>query len=231
MLGLGRMAQSDPTHVELTAVRFWAALRRRTMTIELKPIHLPPDGWIAHVPGFAPDHAQLLQALVTTLPLHAETVRIMGRELPTPRLTSWHADPGFTYRYSGRTFDPQPWTAVLAALRDRTSDLLGAKFNGVLVSYYRNGADSIARHRDGEKEMGPDAPDDVLIGSISLGAPRRLVLTRDQDRERRTLDLGNGDLLVMGGGLQRYWQHEVPKTRRDVGPRMNLSFRIVRRIG
>ncbi len=58
--------------------------------------------------------------------LRAETLRIMGREMATPRLTSWHGDPGAAYHYSGRTFAPNPWTPDLAVLRDRLNLALGA---------------------------------------------------------------------------------------------------------
>ena len=39
------------------------------------------------------------------------------------------------------------------------------------------------------------------------------------------LDLGQGDLLVMGGTSQRTWQHSVPKTAKPVGPRISITFR------
>jgi len=39
------------------------------------------------------------------------------------------------------------------------------------------------------------------------------------------LELGAGDLLVMGGTIQRTWRHGGPKTNRPVGPRMCVMFR------
>ena len=39
------------------------------------------------------------------------------------------------------------------------------------------------------------------------------------------LELGGGDLLVMGGSCQRTWEHAVPKTARPVGPRLSVQFR------
>ena len=32
----------------------------------------------------------------------------------------------------------------------------------------------------------------------------------------------------MGGATQRDWRHHVPRTKRPVGPRLNLTFRIFR---
>ncbi len=37
----------------------------------------------------------------------------------------------------------------------------------------------------------------------------------------------NGSLLVMRGETQLRFKHEVPKSRADVGPRINLTFRQV----
>lgn len=189
---------------------------------------LEPNGWLGIAHGFVPEHEALLARLRDTLPLRTESLRMMGREVLTPRLVSWHGDPGATYAYSGRRFDPQPWTDDLTALRDRLSQLLGAPFNSVLVNYYRDGRDSMGFHADNEPELGPDAPSDVLIASVSLGAPRRFVIKQRKGSATIKIDLGKGDLYVMGGAAQQHWVHGVPKTARPVGPRMSLTFRIIR---
>ena len=46
--------------------------------------------------------------------------------------------------------------------------------------------------------------------------------------EKREFNLPNGSLLVMGGASQHHWRHGVPKTRKPVGPRINLTFRFIR---
>ena len=38
-------------------------------------------------------------------------------------------------------------------------------------------------------------------------------------------DLGNGSLLIMEGNTQRFWKHQVPKSKRIAEPRLNLTFR------
>ncbi len=188
---------------------------------------LGEGAWFEHRPGFVTDDAALLSRLAETLPLRAETLRILGRDVATPRLTAWHGDPGCTYRYSGRDFEPHPFTPALLDLRGRLHAALGVDFNTVLANLYRDGRDSMGWHADDEPELGPAAPDDVLIASISLGATRRfLVRHRRRATERHTLLLAGGDLLVMGGTMQRKWQHAVPKTAVPTGPRLNLTFRI-----
>lgn len=178
-----------------------------------------------HVEGFIADHAATMARLLETLPLRQESIRIFGRTIPTPRLTSWHGSAGYTF--SGNTINAHPWTDELVAIRDRLSLLEGVEFNSVLVNYYRDGSDSVAFHADDEPELGP-TDDDVRIASVSLGAPRRFVLKALEDGSRREWKLGAGALLVMGGTLQRTHVHAIPKTKRPVGPRMNLTFRVLR---
>jgi alkylated DNA repair dioxygenase AlkB len=33
--------------------------------------------------------------------------------------------------------------------------------------------------------------------------------------------------LIMQGELQHYWQHQVPKSTKIVGERINLTFRLI----
>lgn len=192
---------------------------------------LGEGAWVVHLPGFVEeatgDDSGLMHRLVATLPLRQETVRVAGRTHPTPRLTSWHGDPGCAYAYSGRVFEPEPWTEELTALRDRLTPVCGVRFNSVLANYYRDGSDSMGAHSDDERELGPSA-DDIRIGSLSLGAPRRFVVKHRVTGQTREWSLGQGSLLLMGGTMQRLYTHRVPKTRRPVGPRLNLTFRLVR---
>jgi alkylated DNA repair dioxygenase AlkB len=189
---------------------------------------LGEGAWVALAEAFVPDHEALLARLVAALPLRAEALRIAGREVMTPRLTSYHGDPGSAYRYSGRLFEPLPFTPELERLRGALAGPTGWRFNAALINYYRDGNDAMGWHADDEPELGPRAPDDVLIASVSLGAPRRFVLRhRRRPGERREHWLGGGSLLVMGGSTQKRWQHALPRTARPAGPRLNLTFRIV----
>lgn len=144
---------------------------------------------------------------------------------PMPRLTAWVADAGVRYGYSGLTHEPEPWSPLLADLRDRIAAASGerVRYNSVLLNRYRGGSDSVAWHADDERSLGTNP----VIGSLSLGASRRFVLRHKRTREKRELELTHGSLLVMAGTLQHHWHHAVPKTAAAVGERVNLTFRLV----
>jgi alkylated DNA repair dioxygenase AlkB len=172
------------------------------------------------------EHAVWFSALQRELPWVQEVYFRGGRTLPAPRLTSFHGDPGCRYVYSGIAYEPKPLSPLLLAIRARLRSLTGHVFNSVLVNQYRDGRDSVGFHADDEPELGP-ARDNILIASLSLGAPRRFVLKHRRSGLRRSYDLGEGALLLMSGRTQHDWVHALPKTARPAGPRINLTFRII----
>lgn len=175
----------------------------------------------------------VLETLRSTLQLAPQTLRIGGRDVTTPRLVSYHGDVNAEYGYSGRSFRPSPWTPELQGLRAQVEEIVHAQlqrsisFNSVLANYYRDGADAMGFHSDDEPELGPSAPHDVVIASLSLGAYRRFVLRNKLTGKRFELQLGRGDLLVMHGDGQTRFAHAIPRTTKVVGTRMNLTFRVI----
>jgi alkylated DNA repair dioxygenase AlkB len=138
-----------------------------------------------------------------------------------PRLTAWYADPGLTYSYSGVTHHALAWTERLTEVRRRVKAAAGAGFNSLLLNYYRSGQDSLGFHADDEAQLGRNP----VVASVSLGTTRRFVLRHNASGVRRTFHLTHGSLLLMAGTLQHHYKHAVPRTRADVGPRINLTFR------
>lgn len=152
-------------------------------------------------------------------------MRFYGKEIDIPRLTAWYGDPGKSYTYSGISMPPLPWTETLRAIKSRIEGVVHAGFNSVLLNCYRSGKDGVSWHSDDEPELGPQP----IIGSLSLGGTRVLQL-RHKIRKylpRVELALGAGSLLVMRDQTQRYWQHRIPKTKKSVAPRINLTFRVI----
>lgn len=148
-------------------------------------------------------------------------IELYGAKVPLPRLTAWHGDENVDYTYSGIKYKPEPWNDVLTALRKRLEISEGIVFNSVLLNFYRNGRDSVGWHADDEPELGL-CP---IIASVSLGATRRFDLKDRFSGDLRTIDLVGGSLLVMSGKTQYRWRHQIPKTKEEVGPRINLTFR------
>jgi len=135
-----------------------------------------------------------------------------------PRLIASYGDLGISYRYSGVDNAAIPWTATLLEIKQKIEAVQG-KYNFCLLNRYRSGSDSMGWHSDDEPEMGN------VIGSLSLGATRKFRIRHNITRETQTFLLGNGTLIIMAGTMQQFWQHEVPKTKLNVGERINLTFR------
>lgn len=186
-----------------------------------------PDGELALWADWLPASAayQLFERLRTELAWEQSVIRIHGRAVQIPRFNAWYGDEGAGYRYSGTRFEPKPWTTTLANIRQRIEMTTGAKFNSVLANLYRDGSDSVGWHADDEAELGCNP----VIASLSLGSERKFSLKHKtrKDMERLDLVLPSGSLLVMRGTTQHFWQHQLPKTVKPVGPRINLTYRQV----
>lgn len=169
------------------------------------------------------DPAELLGELVSDTPWRQDTVTLWGKTHPQPRLTAWYGDRECAYRYSGIRLEPFVWTSRLSDLRDRAEQIAGVRFNSVLLNYYRDQRDSMGMHCDDEPELGAQP----VIASISLGAERALVFKHKHAPELKpaTVVLESGSLLLMRGDTQANWKHGIMKTKRKIGPRVNLTFR------
>ena len=135
-----------------------------------------------------------------------------------PRLTVSYGDEGVTYRYSGTVNVAIPWTSTLLEIKQKIEAVQG-RYNYCLLNRYRSGQDSMGMHADDEPEMGN------VIGSLSLGATRTFRIRHNKTKETRTFQVGNGTLIIMAGTMQEFWKHEIPKTKENVGERINLTFR------
>lgn len=193
---------------------------------------LPIDGEAYLVKSFVQsffgpvDADRLLPQIIATTPWRQDEIKIFGRMILQPRLTAWLGDPGASYRYSGLTMTPGPWTPVIHALKTAVESHTKGTFNSALINRYRTGMDSMGWHRDNEPELGPTP----LIVSLSLGG-NRLFKIRHYRNKSLTADiqLEDGDLLIMSGAMQSHWEHSLPKTRRPVSERINITFRSVKK--
>lgn len=146
------------------------------------------------------------------------------RPVTVPRLLAWFGD--VPYAYSGLEHPAKPMPPTLAAIKAKIEAALAeqglpAKFNSVLLNYYRDGNDSIGMHADDETLLGPRP----VIASLSLGAERTFKMVHVATRTKREYVLAGGELLVMKGDTQEAWRHGIAK-QPGAGPRINLTFRL-----
>lgn len=183
---------------------------------------------LRHWPRWLADPLSWQHRLEVEVPWRQDQITLWGRTHPLPRLTCWMGDPGCSYTYSGVINAITAWTPQVNELRRLVEQQVGMRFNSLLLNLYRDGRDKLDWHADDEPELDPAAP----IASLSLGA-RRSFRLRPNRGDRRpadtlSLELGQGDLLVMDPPTQVHWQHQVPQRLRLRDTRLNLTFRSIR---
>ncbi|QIE59020.1 alpha-ketoglutarate-dependent dioxygenase AlkB [Rasiella rasia] len=153
-----------------------------------------------------------------------DDIKLFGKTYAQPRLTALYGDEGQRYSYSSLTMEAMPFTSEISALKRNVERITKTSFNSVLLNFYRDGKDSNGWHSDDEKELGKNP----IIASVSLGAKRMFQLKNKGDGTlRRSIALEHGSLLVMKGKTQHFWKHQIPKTKKIVAPRINLTFRVI----
>ena len=184
---------------------------------------LPYDGSALYRSGFfnSGECEQMFRSINDETPWEARNIVLFGKEVPQPRLACWYGD--LAYSYSGITLDPRPMTLTLLEVKQRCEEATSTRFNSVLVNLYRDGQDSMGLHADDEPELGPEP----IIASVSFGGERNFRLRHRQSKELQQISLASGSLLVMSGLSQECWMHDVPKTKKFVEPRINLTFRYI----
>jgi len=153
-----------------------------------------------------------------------ESMNMYGKKIDFPRLTAWYGNNDKPYSFSGITLQPLPWSSEILSIKSKIEPVAKTAFNSVLLNLYRDGNDSISWHTDAERELGTNP----VIASVNFGATRKFQLRHIKTKEKLEIELTHGSLLIMQGELQHFWQHQVPKTSKVVGERINLTFRVIK---
>lgn len=186
-----------------------------------------PDAEISYFPNFFSNQKSddLFQKLINEIPWQQDDINIFGKTLPQPRLTALFGNEGKPYRYSNIVMQPHKWNALLTYIKNEIEEECQEHFTTVLLNLYRNGQDSNGWHADNEKELGRNP----VIASVSFGVTRSFHLQHNSIKEAKLkIQLEHGSLLIMKGKTQHFWKHQIPKTKKDIGPRINLTFRIIK---
>ncbi|QYS88629.1 MULTISPECIES: alpha-ketoglutarate-dependent dioxygenase AlkB [Flavobacterium] len=186
-----------------------------------------PDAELIYYPAFfSLEKANILfQKLQSEIPWQQDKINVYGKEHFQPRLTALFGNEGKPYGYSNIIMHPHQWTPLLTHIKNEIEQVCNTHFTTVLLNNYRNGQDSMGWHADNEKELGRNP----LIASVSFGAERNFQLKHNTiERAKQNINLQHGSLLIMQGAIQHFWKHQIPKTQRDIGPRINLTFRVIK---
>ena len=162
-----------------------------------------------------------LQYFLQSIQWKNDEAVIFGKHFVTARKVAWYGDENYAYTYSNKTRIALPWTRQLLGIKEIVERLSGVKYNSCLLNLYQNGDQGMGWHHDDEKGLGKDAN----IASVTFGAERRFDLRHKTNREKISIMLQHGSLLVMRGTTQTYWHHQLPKSKKITQPRVNLTFR------
>ncbi|HEX4814177.1 MAG TPA: alpha-ketoglutarate-dependent dioxygenase AlkB [Nonomuraea sp.] len=176
--------------------------------------HLGRGAWIDLRPGWLSGADPLYERLAATVPWRAERRRMYDRVVDVPRLLKFYDEDD--------TLPDPVLDEARRALDAHYAAELGEPFRTAGLCFYRDGRDSVAWHGD---TIGRGGTEDTMVAIVSVGSPRPLLLRPRGGGHSIRHDLGHGDLIVMGGGCQRTWEHAVPKTTRPAGPRISIQFR------
>lgn len=156
--------------------------------------------------------------LLEETPWKQEPITIHGQTHLMPRLVAWYG--------KRRLNKPQiPLTDTIAEIKERVEATSKIQFTSVLLNLYRSGQDSVSWHRDHDREFGKNP----VIGSVSFGETRPFQIRHKfkKDIDQIDIPLNHGSFLLMGGAMQHCWEHRIPRTAKDIKPRINLTFRTV----
>jgi alkylated DNA repair dioxygenase AlkB len=186
-----------------------------------------PDAEIIYFPVFLQKEEadSVFNELIKDTPWQQDEITVYGKKHLQPRLTALYGNEGKPYSYSNIVMQPHQWTMLLQQIKSKIERTSETNFTTVLLNYYRNGSDGNGWHADNEKELGVNP----VIASLSLGAERKFQLKHNSDSsQKKSIILEHGSLLLMKGRTQHFWKHQIPKTAKPIGPRINLTFRVIK---
>ena len=179
----------------------------------------PPDHrWLPA--GFSQEECEtLMERLREDVEWEEHYFRMFGRAILMPRKVAFFGP--WSYAYSGTVHVARVVPDFLCDVMQRVAQASGHPFNTILLNYYADGSKSMGWHSDDDYDHG-GAP---AVASLSLGASRNFRVRSKTEKRSWGMKLVAGGLLVMEGQSQEKTQHSLPKTSRDCGPRVNLTFR------
>ena len=186
---------------------------------------IPFDGEAYYIENFLEEKLawQFFKDLEKNISWEHDEFLMYGKKIITKRKVAWYGSKAFEYNYSQKTRKAKLWTKSLMNMKQLIEIESEDLFNSCLLNLYPEGSDGMGWHSDDEKELRPSA----TIASLSLGSDRKFSFKHRISKETISLTLTNGSLLLMKGEIQKHWRHQLPKTKKQIDPRINLTFRSI----
>ncbi|NLR93537.1 alpha-ketoglutarate-dependent dioxygenase AlkB family protein [Flammeovirga agarivorans] len=186
---------------------------------------LPYDGEVLYYGKILSqaDATHTFQHLMKTIEWQNDIVNIFGKEIITKRKMAWYGTSVYDYTYSNITRRSLLLTKELQELLGKVEEVSKENYNSCLLNLYHDGSEGMGYHSDDEKDM----KEFGTIASLSLGAERKFSFKHKESKERIDILLEHGSLLLMKGETQKYWKHALPKSKKVIYPRINLTFRSI----
>ncbi|KAA8733688.1 alpha-ketoglutarate-dependent dioxygenase AlkB [Acinetobacter qingfengensis] len=184
---------------------------------------LPKDGEVEDFGIIIPfeQAEQYLQYFLQHLAWQHDEAYIYGNHYITTRQMVWFGDQDYQYVYAGISRQAQQWNSVILQLKQQIEALLQISFNSCLANLYLDGTQGVSWHQDDEPSLGQQS----TIASLSFGATRQFAFRHLSTQEKVEMLLHSGQLIVMRGQTQTFWQHCLRPSQKIITPRINLTFR------
>src|SRR5690606_8751899 len=158
------------------------------------------------------------EVLLKTTDWREYELPMYDKVVTAPRMVSWYQDAS-----DNIPSDAPVLTTDLKKIRKRVEHEVGLQFNAVLLNLYRNGRDGVSWHSDKTNK----SDNNPVIASVTFGETRMFRLRHKfrKDIPQLEIPLHHGTFLLMAATTNSFWEHQVPKTAKELLPRISLTFR------
>jgi alkylated DNA repair dioxygenase AlkB len=192
----------------------------------MQEIKLSSHSYLVYIENFinVNEIEKVSKALIQSAKWRNDKIKMFGKLHEQPRKVAFFGDPIIVYTYSRIPMITQGWSQETLELKNKLKKEFNYQFNTCLLNLYRDGEDYMSWHQDNEPELG----EDPIIASLSLGQERDFLFRDKKNNENKfKVTLASGSLLLMLGKCQSEFQHALPKRKKQMGERINLTFRNV----
>lgn len=120
--------------------------------------------------------------------------------------------------------DPYYWPREICKVINETWE---TDFNSCLMNRYLTGNNHISYHSDDVRQLGTSKDGVAKVATVSLGASRTFRLRKKKETTGYafTTTLNHGDLVLMDGAMQTYYDHAIIKETKITQPRYSFTYR------